>query len=335
MLKKFIVLILSYQLSFGFVVTDPASYVYFMQQVAQFTQMINQVTTQIETLGGIRTALDETKRQIYNTKDNLEGAFANLQDSIKGLHEATDNAEIKSLFDLGRDSITTNSTEGIFYKDITEKIQGYFDSADEAIMKDIDKAKLQAFDEEMKKTNAALSANSSKDFLEKLNTMDFDKMQKNLLIRDYLIELKKGGKEAIQQLALKSNNDLWIKHNLPNEEQKEKQKERRERVEKYISYIENSSDIYQQTQTTNMILVEIMTILKEEYNSALNFRNAMTLLFLGNSDNQQFLKQVEKNQQVYAQLQKGQDIEIDDTGLNHIQNLPKANPFGIGFRPYK
>jgi hypothetical protein len=334
MLKKFIALILSYQLSFGFVVTDPASYVYFMQQVAQFTQMINQITTQIETLGGIRTALDETKRQIYNTKDNLEGAFANLQDSIKGLHEATDNTEIKSLFDLGRDSITTNSTEGIFYKDITEKIQGYFDSADEAIMKDIDKAKLQAFDQELKKTTEALSANSSKEFLETLNTMDFDKMQKNLLIKDYLVELKKGGKEAIQQLALKTNNDLWIEHTLPNEEQQEKQKERKERIQKYISYIENSSDIYQQTQTTNMVLVEIMTILQEEYKSALNFRNAMTLLFLGNSDNQQFLKQVEKNQKAYAQLQKGQDIEIDDTGLSRIQNLPKANPFGIGFRPY-
>jgi translation initiation factor 2B subunit (eIF-2B alpha/beta/delta family) len=335
MKKKFITLILSYQLSFGFTVTDPASYVYLMQQVTQMSEMIQGVTKQIETLGGIRTALDETKRQIYNAKDNLEGAFGNLQDSMKGLREATDNAEIRSLFDLGRDSISTSSTEGIFYKDITEKIQGYFDSADEAIMKDIDKAKLQAFDEEMKKINEALSANSSKDALESLNTMDFDKMQKNLLIKDYIVQLKKGGKEAIRQLALKSNNDLWIKHKLPNEEQKEKQKERQERVEKYISYIENSSDIYQQTQTTNMVLVEIMTILKEEYESALDFRNAMTLLFLENSDNQQFLKQVEKNQKVYSQLQKGQDVEIDDIGLSHIQNVPKTNPFGIGFRPYK
>lgn len=335
MLKKFIALILSYQLSFGFVVSDPASYVYFMQQIQQMTEMINKVTTQIETLGGIRTALDETKRQIYNAKDNLEGAFSNLQDSMKSLKEATDNTEIKSLFDLGRDSITTNSTEGIFYKDITEKVQGYFDSADEAIMKDIDKAKLQAFDLEMKQMNAALSSNSLEEAQRSLNSMDFAAMQKNILIKDYLVELKKGGKEAIQQLALKQNNDLWIKHNLPNEEQKEKQRERQERLAKYISYIENSADIYQQTQTTNMILVEIMTILKEEYNSALNYRNAMTLLFLGNSDNQQFLKQVEKNQKAYAELQKGQYVEIDDTGLNHIQNLPKANPFGIGFRPYK
>jgi small-conductance mechanosensitive channel len=172
MLKKLITLILSYQLTFGFVVTDPASYVYFMQQIQQMTEMINKVTTQIETLGGIRTALDETKRQIYNAKDNLEGAFSNLQDSLKDLKEATSNAEIKSLFDMSRDSISTNSTEGILYKDITQEIQSYFDSADNAIMKNFDQAKLQAFDEEMKKINATLSSNSLEEARENLNRID-------------------------------------------------------------------------------------------------------------------------------------------------------------------
>ncbi|RXJ82176.1 hypothetical protein [Arcobacter sp. F2176] len=335
MLKKFLVLLLSYQLSFSFVTTDPTSYVYFMQQIQQMTKMIDAATTQIKTLGGIRTAMDETKRQIYNAKDNLEGAFSNLQSAMKDLQEATSNAEVKSLFDLGRDSIKTNSTEGILYKNITNEIQSYFDNADDAIMKNFDKAKLQAYDEEMKKLTAALSSNSLEDAKKNLETLDYAKISKNLLLRDYLASLQGKSKEGYRNYALKMNNDIWNKYFLPNEEEKEKRKARQEKVAKYISYIENSSDIYQQTQTTNMILAEILTVLNEEYKSAISYRNAMSLLYLSNSDNKSFLDQIKKNREVYGKLKKSQDVQIDDIGLSRIQNLPKSNPYGVGFRPFK
>jgi hypothetical protein len=335
MLKKFLVLLLSYQLSFSFVTTDPTSYIYFMQQIQQMTKMIDAATTQIKTLGGIRTAMDETKRQIYNAKDNLDGAFSNLQSAMKDLQEATSNAEVKSLFDLGRDSIKTNSTEGILYKNITNEIQSYFDNADDAIMKNFDKAKLQAYDEEMKKLTAALSSNSLEDAKKNLETLDYAKISKNLLLRDYLASLQGKSKEGYRNYALKMNNDIWNKYFLPNEEEKEKRKARQEKVAKYISYIENSSDIYQQTQTTNMILSEILTVLNEEYKSAISYRNAMSLLYLSNSDNQSFLDQIKKNREVYGKLKKSQDVQIDDIGLSRIQNLPKSNPYGVGFRPFK
>ena len=106
---------------------------------------------------------------------------------------------------------------------------------------------------------------------------------------------------------MKQNNDLWLKHLFPNEKQEEEQKVRKERLDKYISYIENSSDIYQQTQTTNMLLIEVIRLLKEEYDSAINFRNSMSLLFLGNTNNQQFLNQLKKNRDAYSKLKKGQD----------------------------
>ncbi len=241
----------------------------------------------------------------------------------------------KSLFDLGRDSIKTNSSEGILYKKITNEIQSYFDNADKAIMKNFDQGKLQSFDEEMKKIIGALNSNSLEDAKKNLETLDYAKISKNLLLRDYLASLQGKSKEGYRNYALKMNNDIWNKYFLPNEEEKEKRKVRKERLDKYLSYIENSSDIYQQTQTTNMILSEILTVLNEEYKSAISYRNAMALLYLNNSDSQSFLDQIKKNREVYGKLKKSQDVEIDDIGLSRIQNIPKSNPFGIGFRPYK
>ena len=155
------------------------------------------------------------------------------------------------------------------------------------------------------------------------------------MLRDYLASLQGKSKEGYRNYALKMNNDIWNKYFLPNEEEKEKRKARQEKVAKYISYIENSSDIYQQTQTTNMILSEILTVLNEEYKSAISYRNAMSLLYLSNSDNQSFLDQIKKNREVYGKLKKSQDVQIDDIGLSRIQNLPKSNPYGVGFRPFK
>jgi hypothetical protein len=84
-----------------------------------------------------------------------------------------------------------------------------------------------------------------------------------------------------------------------------------------------------------MILAEILTVLNEEYKSAITYRNAMALMYLGNADNKEFFNQLKKNREVYSQLQKGQEVNVDNLGLNHIQNVPKTNPFGIGFRPWK
>lgn len=304
MKKKIIALLLSFQLSYSFTVTDPASYVYFMEQIAQMTEVIQGITKQIETLGGIRTALDETKRVFYDTKSNLEGAFSNLQDALKDLREATSNAEIKSLFDFSEDSISTNSTDGILYKDITQEIQSYFDSADEALLKRFDKAKLVAFDEEMKKINQALKANSLEEFNVDLQKIDYNKISKNILLRDQLRKIQGDGKKGFQNLALRQNNDIWNKYFLPTEEQEEQRKQRQEKVEKYISYIEQSSDMYQQAQTTNMILAEILTVLNDEYKSAITFRNAMALLYLDNSDNTAFITQLKKIEKLIQNFKK-------------------------------
>ncbi|WP_424686532.1 MAG: hypothetical protein ACNI3H_00640 [Halarcobacter ebronensis] len=332
MKKKIIAIVLCTKLSFGFTVTDPASYVYFMEQIAQMTEVVQGITKQIETLGGIQTAVDDTKRQIYDMKDNLEGAFTNLQDSLKDLREVTQNTEVKSLFSLSRDSIKTNSSEGILYKEISEELQSYFVAADEAVMNRFDKAKLKAFDEEMKKLNKALQSNSLKDFESHLEKVEYDKISENLLIKDYLANLNKQGKNAIRQLALKQNNDIWNKYFVPNEEEEKKRKQREEKLSKYIGYIETSSDLYQQTQTTNMILTEILTVLKEEYKSAISFRNAMALMYLENSNNNQFLEQLKKNRTAYGTLVKGQKPQI--SSRTNLDKLPSSNPWGFDFRPF-
>lgn len=336
MLKKLIALFLSFQLSFsaGMVVTDPGSYAYFMEQIKQYTEMIEAMTTQIETLGGIQTAMDDTKRSLYNAADNLQGVYNNLQNAMTGLMDAMQNAEVKSLFDTSRDSIKTNSTDGLFYKDIREFIDGLFQDMDTALMNQFDKGKLMQIERDLKRVTDALKSNSAKDARSKLLGLDYKQMNHSLLIKDALGNSNLEGREAYKNLMLSQNNDIYNTLYNPTEEEEKKQKENKAKIESYFNYIQNSSDIYQQTQTTNLVLMEILKILQEEYLSAVTYRNSMALLFLKNADKQEFEAKVQKSMQIQKKLTSG-IVPKEDLGGYELHKLKKSDPFGIGFRPWK
>ncbi|OCL86003.1 hypothetical protein AAX26_01653 [Aliarcobacter thereius] len=336
MLKKALALSLSVQLNFGagMVVSDPVSYTYFMEQVAQYTEMINAMTTQIETLGGIQSAVDDTKRNIYNVSDNLQGLYNNLQNAMQGLMGAMENAEVKSLFDTSRESIKTNSSDGIFYKDIREAIDGLFQSMDETLMKQFDQGKLMQIDRDLKRLTDALKSNSAKDARSKLLGLNYSDMNNSLLIKDLLNKSNKEAKEAYKNFVLSQNNDIYNDIYNPTDELKKEQEANQKKLEGYFDYIQNSSDLYQQTQTTNMILMEIVKILQEEYLSAVTYRNSMSLMFIENADKQDFNKKLQKSLEIQKKLSNGV-ISKEDLPGHEISKLKKSDPMGIGFRPWK
>jgi len=336
MLKKLIALFLSFQLSFsaGMVVTDPASYTYFMEQIKQYTEMIEAMTTQIETLGGIQTAMDDTKRTLYNAADNLQGVYNNLQNAMTGLMDAMQNAEVKSLFDTSRDSIKTNSTDGLFYKDIREFIDGLFQDMDTALMNQFDKGKLMQIERDLKRVTDALKSNSAKDARSKLLGLDYKQMNHTLLIKDALGTSIQDGKKSYQNFVLAQNNDIYNDLYNAGDDLKKIQDANKEKLKSYFDYIQNSSDIYQQTQTTNLILMEIVKILQEEYLSAVTYRNSMALLFLDNANKKEFEAQVQKSMQIQKKLTSG-IVPKEDLGGYELHKLKKSDPFGIGFRPWK
>ena len=84
MIKKTLALILSYELVFAVTpVTDTNAYFYMISAINQTTQLIQGMTQQIQTLGGIRTVMDDVKADINDAKSSLQGSIEALKSASK------------------------------------------------------------------------------------------------------------------------------------------------------------------------------------------------------------------------------------------------------------
>lgn len=336
-IRKIIVVLMSLQLSLyavvgvGDVVTDPGSYSYYMQQIAQVTKSIDLMTTQIKTLGGIRTAVDDTKRKIYNTKDNLENVMKNLKGSMVALTDAMSNAEVKSLWSIKRSSIGTGSG-GLFYGDISKQIEAYFVAADDAVIKRMGgKEKFKKWVAmELYNPKKALSQVDLNDFKAVMGAeIDVKKVKKSLLVSEYLRNVKKGTREDVQQNALGNVQNDYNDFFYPTDAQKFKREEDLKRLESFTKYIQTSGDSMQQTQTTNLVLVEILNILNREYKSALKYRNAIASLHMKNINNPAYLARLVDNQKNMKEEIEKITNKVDNSKYS---KLKKASSLGVGFR---
>jgi carbon monoxide dehydrogenase subunit G len=116
-------------LGIGDTVTDPGSYLYYIQQIEQMTEMLNKTQQQVETLGGIKTVTDDVKRQLYRVHDQFVGAIETYKRANESLTNAVNNTPntIDKLFSIDRDSITTSPNDGgVFYKETAELIDDMF-----------------------------------------------------------------------------------------------------------------------------------------------------------------------------------------------------------------
>lgn len=112
------------------VVSDPGSYTYYVTQINQMTQMIQNMQQQIQTLGGVKTAVDDMKRQVYTVQDTVTNALNGLQNATNGLFDSMANVDntVDDIFSMERDSISTTEgdSSGIFYRSTAELIDDIF-----------------------------------------------------------------------------------------------------------------------------------------------------------------------------------------------------------------
>jgi len=330
--KKIITIVLLLQLSLysATPVADQGSYAYYMQQITQMTKTIDLMTQQIKTLGGIRTAVDDTKRTIYDAKDNLEKVMGNLKSSMVSLTDAMANVEVKSLWSIKRSSIGTGSG-GLLSGDISKQIETYFKMADDEIIERMGgKEKLKEMELELYTLNKALSQTNLNDFERVMQTQtNTKKLNEGLLITEYLQNVKKNIKKDVQQDAFATVQESYNEYFNPSKEMKAKRDSDLKRLESFVRYIETSKDFMQQTKTTNLILVEILNILNREYKSALRYRNAIASLHLQNINNPAYLARLVDNQEKMKKDIKG--VSYNKPSLKH-EKIKKANPYGVGLR---
>lgn len=85
-MKKIVALILavlsavpSQALAFGDVVTDPNSYGYYVQQIKEMGKQTQEAIKQVQTLGGIRTTVEDTQRAVTGTYNRGMGLINDVE----------------------------------------------------------------------------------------------------------------------------------------------------------------------------------------------------------------------------------------------------------------
>jgi hypothetical protein len=107
----------------GMPVTDPTSYTYMMDQISKTTELINKTTDQIETLGGIRTQVDQVKQSMHGVYNKTMGAINNAKRAEERLSNAT--LPIKETMDIND---TSGAYGGSDVEDYSENVKKYLDT---------------------------------------------------------------------------------------------------------------------------------------------------------------------------------------------------------------
>jgi hypothetical protein len=119
--KLMFLLVTSYSVA-EMAVYDIGSYAYYIEQIEQATELLQKMQQEVETLGGIKTATDDVKRQIYHVQDAFRNAINSYIAASESLANAINNTPdtVDKLFSTDRDSITTSPTQGgVYYQDTT------------------------------------------------------------------------------------------------------------------------------------------------------------------------------------------------------------------------
>jgi len=306
MFKKIVVLILVHNLTFAVApVTDAMSYSYLIESINQTTQLIENANKQIETLGGIKTATDNLKRDIYNAKDGLTGAMDRLQGALQKSKETINNVSIKKLFSFKRKDIGHGSG-GLAQKDIEKVLSQWIGSADSAITGGKSKKDVKSDFEKISRLNAALKEKSLKDFQRVLDgesgaRTDYNN---NIKLQKFVDKNIKNTKDAMVADIYKMTMDSFNKYYFAKDGQKSAYEDDEERLAELKEAIGQQKDLYRKVHLTNMLLFEMLQLSFRQYRHTINYRNAVVMNGYNNKNNTSFMKQIKKINSINSMSEK-------------------------------
>lgn len=100
-------------LAHGFTVTDPVSYMYYVQQIKKATDQISQAQQQVQTLGGIKTEVDNLNQQVKGVYYRAMGAVGQINDLKKQIEKTP----------------STVQGQASKWKGLFEEVDGYIDAS--------------------------------------------------------------------------------------------------------------------------------------------------------------------------------------------------------------
>ncbi|TLS71053.1 hypothetical protein FE243_07085 [Aliarcobacter thereius] len=227
MLKRIIIILLSFQLCFAsaMVVSDPVSYTHYIEQINEFKKQVDLMTKQIETLGGIKTATDDVKRQIYTVKEQFNDTMMAMMKAGERMGEALANTKdnVKKLGSYRKDSITTTQSDGGYlYEDTAKLIDAFFETTntmDAAKFFHLNDAQLRKSLKNDTQQMTYYKIIDDYDFLEK-SLIDTNKIVDDIMNKMYhdgepsMIEMQKITNMLLQNMIVLQSQSLKLQNDL-------------------------------------------------------------------------------------------------------------------------
>ena len=250
----------------GDIVSDPNSYTYYMKQIKAMNDQMEGIFKQIEQLNKINELTEEANKLISNTGEKIYDPRRRIKGIINNL-----NSSKNRMRSIAR-RVKNTGSERFFkeYHSVNEPVKEEdFEKWKEDFEKIFSNKNDKTYKHLKKKIEIAVKNGSYE---------DYGVATKNM---NTYLNLKNIEKSNLNRYALLAPTQLYNEYYI-SEKGVKRRAQQEQTIEKLIKQIGEEKDLLKQTKTTNQILIEMITILKEQYQLQLQYYNAMSVLSLAN-----------------------------------------------------
>ena len=253
-MKKIFIFILSCNFMFGADANSGNQLLIYGETLAivkNTTDMVTYATQQIRSLGGVKTAVSDMKRTIYNARDDMRSAMNSLDNSLKELDSVVSDED---LFNLNTDN--SYYGEGVFTEDINKFINNVVGNINEATKEET--KRLKYINNRLVKINKALYQRSSTGFVTGMKEALYN--EKNKLLKEKKEIDDRNKKVANNTRAFIATTILknTYKEYSANPDNLSRKRKNAKDLRKLAENIPNKSTMVAQQQITNLLLVEML-----------------------------------------------------------------------------
>ena len=300
----------------GDIVSDPASYGYYAEQITAMNDQLANGLEQLEKMNKLNELAEKTNDLVNNSGEKIFNPIKKIQNLQQNLESSS------SRFQRLADDVSNFGADRFFKYYHNVKNNPLDDDEITKYNEDFYKLFDNDADEKLIKLNGQVQKSIEEE--------DYDQFQKAANDRDTYLKVKKIEKQNMKKLAtfsiMKLHNDYFLSKKSVDE-----RKAKNQRIQTYIKEIKtHRGEITKQAMLTNLILVEMIDIHQEQYNMQLKFFNAVSLAMInkGKTTKKEEIKEIRQNykksEDFTKKIKKRKNTKLEELMKRDIENGKKS-----------
>ena len=245
----------------GDIVSDPTSYTYYAKEIKAMNDQMKTALDQLEQINKANDALNKandlltkTGERIYNPTKQIKNLISNIQgiqSRFKNIAERASNMGTERFFKDYHYVDEPLETEA--YEKWKNNMSALFNNSEDKTYQELREQILQA--------------QKRKDYL---------KYQQAVENMTAYLKLKKIEQDAIKKSSLRAPIDLYQEY-FANADVVNRKKQKKEIINELVGQIDTEKDLMKQQQITNLILIQVLGTIQEQYEMQMKYQYALAI----------------------------------------------------------